>query len=96
VKITVDIPDETAARMLGEDHDAAHALLELAGYTACENGRISEYEYSQMLGLDDRFDVHEVMKRIRLEGEAMHAEFLQADLATLAEMDEMHKVSKLG
>jgi hypothetical protein len=31
-----------------------------------------------------------------LEGEAMHAEFLQADLATLAEMDEMHKVSKLG
>lgn len=72
-----------AARMLDEGSDAARALLELAGYTACVNGRISEYEYMRMLGLESRFDLHAVMKRIQLEGEARDAEFLSQELAAL-------------
>jgi hypothetical protein len=94
MQVTVDIPDETAARMLGESKDAARALLELAGYTACVNGRISEYEFMKMLGLESRFDLHAIMKRIQSEAESQDLEFIRQDLATLAQMGDPHKVSK--
>jgi hypothetical protein len=96
MKITVDIPDETAARMLGDGDDAAKSLLELAGYTACVSGRISEFEYSQMLGLEWRLDVHSVMKRLRLEQEASDDEIFRQDMATLAKLNEHTKASKAG
>lgn len=96
MEITVNIPDETAARMLNDTKDPASALLELAGYTACANGRISEYEFTKLLGLQSRFEVHAIMKRIQLEGEALQEEFLQKELAALAEMREIEKTSKSG
>lgn len=84
MRITVEIPEDTAARMLSDEADAARSLLELAGYTACVNGRISEYEYMRLLGLESRFDLRAVMKRIQMEGEAQDAEFLSQELAALA------------
>jgi|ERR1700733_10173358 hypothetical protein len=94
MQITVDIPDETAARMLGDGNDPATALLELAGYTACVNGRISEFEFMKLLGLESRFDLHAIMKRIQSEAESVDMEFIRQDMATLTHVDESHKTSK--
>jgi hypothetical protein len=96
MKITVDLPDETASRMLGEGSDVAPALLELAGYTTCVNGRISEYEFMKLLGLESRFDLHAIMKRIQSETESLDPELVHHDLASIAQMDGAHQSSKSG
>jgi len=93
MQVTVDIPDETAARMLGDEKDAAWALLELAGYTACVNGRISEYEFRKVLHLDTRFELHALMKRLRLEEEALSLKIMRQELAGIAKMDDLRKTS---
>lgn len=70
--------------MLSDESDAARSLLELAGYTAFVNGRISEYEYMRLLGLESRFDLHALLKRLQAEGESRDAEFLNQELAALS------------
>lgn len=93
MQVTIDIPDETAARMLDAGKDPAIALLELAGYAACASGRISEFELGRLLGLDSRFDVHAVMARLQMEAEASDAEFLRQESATLDRLAELEKVA---
>ncbi len=79
MEVTLTIPDAVAARMLGDAENAPRELAELAGYSACVSGRISEYEFGQLLGLDSRFDVHALLKRLQTKIDEADLEMLQQD-----------------
>ncbi len=91
MKITLTIPDTVALRMLGNTPDAPRELAKLAGYSACVSGRISEYEFGQLLGLDSRFDVHAVLKHLQSEIEEADLEMLQQDLSSSRVMPDVLK-----
>jgi hypothetical protein len=81
MEITLTIPDSVAARMLGDARSAPRELAELAGYSAYVSGRISEYEFGQLLGLNNRFDVHAILKRLQTDIDEADMDVLQQDVS---------------
>jgi len=52
VQITIDIPDDLAAKVIPLGRDAAYVATELFGLQACRDGRISERVRQSLLGLE--------------------------------------------
>lgn len=74
--ITVDIPEEIAARLIAAGQDPARAALEAIALEGYRNDRLTEAEIRRLLGFENRLDVHRFLKE--------HGAFLPYTAADLA------------
>jgi hypothetical protein len=69
VQITLNIPDELAARIASGDRDLCRAALEALALEGYRTERLSESEVRRLLGFETRMEVHAFLKE---HGAYMH------------------------
>ena len=66
MKVAVDIPDFVADQMLGGCPDPGRKLLEDAVAQAYREGKLTEWEVQQALGMETRFEVDPFLGRYEI------------------------------
>jgi hypothetical protein len=89
MQITVELPDELAAR-LAPGQDPSRAALEALGLEAYRQRRITGYQLRMLLGLPSRWDLEAFLKEHQVYDYTI--EDFEKDLATIREFREKHKV----
>jgi hypothetical protein len=84
MQVTVNIPDDLAARLIPDGHDAARTLLEESAAAAYRDRRLSMEQLRRLLGFETRFDVDTFLMQHSISDYT--AEDLDQDLATLKKL----------
>jgi hypothetical protein len=92
MQITLDIPDELAALLIGPGDDPGRAALEAWGLEAYRQRRLSGYQLRKLLGLPSRWDLDGFLKEHRVEKYTV--EDWEKDWATIQEFREKRKLDR--
>jgi hypothetical protein len=81
MRITLDIPDELAARLSIGGQDPARTALEAIALEAYRERRLTGFQLRSLLGIPSRYELDGFLKQHRIE--KYTAEDFEHDLATL-------------
>jgi len=62
MKVTIDLPDDVSAALKGRWDDVPRRALEALAIEAYRTGALTETQVRRLLQLENRFQVHELLK----------------------------------
>lgn len=86
MQITVEIPDDLAAVLVGSGQDLSRAALEAIALEAYRERRLSGFQLRTLLGIPSRLELDAFLKERKIE--KYTAEDFEHDLATVRELEQ--------
>lgn len=87
MQVTVEIPDDLAARLTREGQDPARATLEALAIEGYRSGALTSYQTRRLLGFHTRYEFDGFLKGRNVWDHAYSYEDLEQDRRTMQQLE---------